>query len=118
MADKTKMQATSEDFAKIDIRVGKIISAEPFPEAIKPAYKIRIDFGTEVGEKNSSVRITEHYRLDELAGKLVLGVVNFPPKQIGPFLSEVLTLGLADEQDHCILAVPDKKEVEPGSRLY
>ena len=118
MADKTKAQATWEDFAKIDIRVGKIISAELFPEAIKPAYKIIIDFGPEVGEKNSSVRITEHYRIDELVGKLVLGVVNFQPKQIGPFLSEVLILGVADEQDYCILAVPDKKEVELGSRLY
>jgi len=89
--------ATIEDFQKLDIRVGKIIEVNDFPEARKPAYKLKIDFGSEVGIKNSSVQIVALYAKEELVGKLVLGVVNFPPRKIGPFESEVLTLGVPDK---------------------
>lgn len=99
--------ATIEDFVKVKIAVGKIIDVEEFPEARKPAYKLTIDFG-EHGIKRSSAQITEHYSLYDLKGKLVLGVVNFPPRQIGPFMSECLTLGVPDEQDRIILVEPDK----------
>src|SRR3989339_1210206 len=98
---------TYEDFEKIDIRVGKIIEVNYFPEAKKPAYKLTIDFGGEIGIKMSSVQITARYTKDELAGKQVIAVVNFPPKKIGPFMSEVLTLGLPDEQGNVILLSPD-----------
>lgn len=105
------------DFERVDIRVGKIVRAEAFPEARKPAYKLTIDFGSEIGVKKSSAQITHHYTLDDLEGKLVLGVVNFPPKQIGPFVSECLTLGFADEQGNVVLARPDK-DAPLGSRLF
>jgi len=105
------------DFEKIDIRVGKILRAEAFPEARKPAYKLVIDFGPEIGTKKSSAQITHHYTLEELEGRLVMGVVNFPPKQIGPFVSECLTLGFADEQGDVVLAVPGK-EAPLGSKLF
>lgn len=105
---------TYEDFEKVDIRVGKIISAEDFPEARKPAYKLTIDLGS-VGIKRSSAQIS-HYKKEELAGKLVLCVVNFPPKQIGNFISEVLTLGVPDEQGRWTLIRPDH-EVPLGGRL-
>lgn len=106
-----------EDFEKIDIRVGRVISVEDFHEAKKPAYKLTIDFGKEIGIKKSSVQITKKYTKEELGGKLVMGVINFPSKQIGPFLSEVLTLGFADEQGEVVLAVPDKPTPR-GSKLF
>ncbi|MEW6610663.1 MAG: tRNA-binding protein [Patescibacteria group bacterium] len=109
--------ATINDFQKIDIRVGRIINVEDFPEARKPAYKLTIDFGPEIGIKKSSVQIVANYKKEGLKGKLVLGVVNFPPRQIGPFVSEVLILGLPDAQDNVVLIVPDRN-VPLGGRLY
>jgi len=100
-------QISYDDFAKIDIRVGRIVQAEVFPQARKPAYKLRIDFGS-LGVKNSSAQITKHYDPGELVGKLVLGVVNFPPRQIATFFSEVLTLGvILGEGDICLIH-PDR----------
>lgn len=109
--------ATYDDFHKLDIRVGKIIEVRDFPEARKPAYKLTIDFGGEIGVKQSSAQLPQNYTKEELAGKQVLGVVNFPPRQIGPFISEVLTLGLPDEESGCILITPDKA-VPIGGSLY
>lgn len=106
-----------DDFLKVDIRVGKIIEAKAFPEARKPAYKLKIDFGKEIGVKLSSAQITVHYKLDELVGREVLCVVNFPPRQIGPFMSEVLTLGLPDENGDVVLLKPSK-EVPVGGRIF
>jgi tRNA-binding protein len=105
------------DFQKVDIRVGRITSVEDFPEARKPAYKLTIDFGPEIGVKHSSAQITHNYTKEELMHTLVLGVVNFPPKQIGPFVSEVLTLGVNDAQGNVVLVRPDK-DTSPGSSLY
>ncbi len=105
-----------DDFAKVDIRVGMVVHAEPYPEARKPAYKLRIDFGPEIGEKRSSAQITVHYTTEELIGRRVMGVVNFPPRQIGKFMSEVLVLGFMDENEAVILAVPDK-DAPIGSQL-
>ena len=109
--------ANFEDFQKLDIRVGKILSVEDFPEARKPAYKLEIDFGEDVGVKKSSVQIVKHYKKEDLIGKLVLGVVNFPPRQIGPFSSEVLTLGVPDEDNECVLVVPNL-DVPIGGKLF
>jgi tRNA-binding protein len=109
--------ATSDDFLKIDVRVGTIVAAEPFPEARKPAFKLRIDFGAPIGIKRSSAQITVHYRADELVGRKVLAVVNFPPRQIGPFISEVLTLGVPDADGAVVLVRPDL-DVPDGGRLY
>lgn len=106
-----------EDFQKLDIRVGEIMQVEDFPEARKPAYKLIIDFGTEIGIKKSSVQITEHYAKEELLSKQVIGVVNFPPKQIGPFVSEVLTLGLPDENGKVVLLMPTK-EIPKGGKMF
>lgn len=110
--------AVIEDFQKLDIRVGKIIEIEDFPEARKPSYKLKIDFGAEIGIKNSSAQLADLYSKEELKNKLVLGVVNFPARQIGPFLSEVLTLGVPDENGKCVLIVPDKDIINPGAKLY
>ena len=110
------MKSTFDQFLAVDIRIGTIIAAEPFPEARKPAYKLRIDFGPGIGEKKSSVQITEHYTLEALPGRQVMAVVNFPPRQIGPFMSEVLTLGFPDTDGHIILAAPDAA-VPNGARL-
>ena len=97
-----------EHFLAVDIRVGTIIRAEEFPEARKPAVKLWVDFGPQIGEKKSSAQITDHYDYDTLVGKQVMGVVNFPPRQIGPLMSEVLILGFMDSDGSVILAVPDK----------
>lgn len=106
------------DFEKVDIRVGTIVEVKDFPEARKPAYKLVIDFGAEIGQKKSSAQITHHYpNKEELVGKQVIAVVNFPPKQIGPFISEVLTLGVADSDGKVILMAPGK-EAPNGSRLF
>ena len=108
---------TIDDFQEIDIRVGKILAAENFPEARKPAYKLTIDCGTEIGIKKSSAQIVANYRPEDLVGRLVLCVVNFPPRQIGPFVSEVLTLGVPDAKGDVVLIRPDR-EVPIGGRLY
>lgn len=110
-------QITFDDFLKVDIRVGRILAAEAFPQARKPAFKLTIDFGPEIGIKRSSAQITVNHRLDELVGSQVLAVVNFPPRQIGPFMSEVLTLGVPDENGAVMLIRPDR-EVPIGGRLY
>jgi len=110
--------ATIDDFQKLDIRVGKIIEVTDFPEARKPAYKLKIDFGEEVGVKSSSVQIVELYSKEELVDKLVLGVVNFPPRKIGPFTSEVLTLGVPNSKGEVILITPDRDEPTVGGKLF
>jgi tRNA-binding protein len=109
-------EAIFDDFLKIDMRVGRVTRVEEFPEARKPAWKIWIDFGPEVGEKRASAQITNYSR-EELEGRLVVGVVNFPPRQIGPFVSEVLVLGASDEEGRVILLHPDA-EVPLGRRIF
>jgi len=110
--------ATYEDFLKLDVRVGVVVSVEDFPEAKKPSYKLTIDFGQEVGIKRSSAQLVKHYKKEDLVGKKVLGVVNFPERQIGPFLSEVLTLGVPDNEHECILITPDSDKAVIGGKLY
>ena len=106
-----------DDFLKVDIRAGRVTRAEPYPEARKPAIKMWIDFGAELGEKRSSAQVTAHYTPEGLVGKTVLAVVNFPPRQIGKFLSEVLVLGLPDEQGEVVLIGPDR-DVPLGGRMH
>jgi tRNA-binding protein len=108
---------THAEFEKVDIRVGQIVQADPFPEARKPAYKLTIDFGPDIGLKKSSAQLTNRYRASELVGRLVVGVVNFPPRQIGPFLSDVLTLGVPDSDGAVILLAPDSR-VPLGGKVF
>ena len=105
------------DFERVDIRVGRIVRAEPFPEARKPAYRLHIDFGAAIGIKKSSAQLTARDSRESLEGRLVLAVVNFPPRQIGPFMSEVLTLGVPDEDGSVVLIVPDAT-VPLGGKLF
>jgi tRNA-binding protein len=106
-----------DDFLKVDVRIGRIIDVQPFPEARKPAFKLKIDFGAEIGIKQSSAQITTHYTPETLMGRQVLAVVNFPPRQIGKFMSQVLTLGVPDENGQVVLIEPGH-DVPLGGRLY
>lgn len=110
-------EATFDDFMKLDIRVGKITRAEPFPEARKPAYKLWVDFGPDIGEKKSSAQITVNYQIEDLIDKHVMAVVNFPPRQIGPVKSEILVLGVSDDDGAIVLIAPDSA-VPIGGRLH
>ena len=110
-------QITYDDFAKVDIRVGRIVKAEPFPEARKPAFRLWVDFGGDLGVKRSSAQITAHYSLEGLVGRQVVAVVNFPPRQIGPVMSEVLVLGVPDAAGEVVLLAPGQ-EVPLGGRMF
>ena len=109
--------ATIDDFDKLDIRCGKIIEVLDFPEARNPSYKLLIDFGKKIGIKKSSAQLTKNYSKEDLLNKLVMAVVNFPPRQIGPAISEVLTLGVPDQNGNTVLIIPEE-EVPPGAKLY
>ncbi|MBA3049698.1 MAG: tRNA-binding protein [Alphaproteobacteria bacterium] len=110
-------QIAFDDFMKVDVRVGEVVAVDPFPEARKPAWKLTIDFGPEIGVKKSSAQITVHYSRDQLLGRKVAAVVNFPPRQIGPFMSEVLTLGFPDAAGEVVLIGVDR-DVPVGGRLF
>ncbi len=110
-------EITFDDFLKVEVRVGTVIAVEEFPEARKPAYKLRLDFGPEIGERKTSAQLTANYARDELIGRQVAAVLNFPPRQIAKFMSEVLVLGFPDEQGEVVLMAPDKV-VPNGGRLY
>jgi tRNA-binding protein len=110
-------EITFDDFLKVDIRAGRVLRAEPFPEARKPAIKMWVDFGPEIGEKKTSAQVTAHYTPEALIGKQVMAVVNFPPRQIGKFMSEVLVLGVADAEGGIVLISPDK-DVAAGERMH
>jgi len=111
------MAISFDDFLKVDIRVGKIVDVLEFPEARRPAYKLFVDFGPEIGIKKTSAQVTQNYTPEDLNGKLVAAVINFPPKQIGKYMSEILVLGFPDENGHVTLISPDK-DVPIGGRLY
>lgn len=111
------MTITYDDFQKVDIRVGRVVRAEPYPEARKPAIKLWVDFGPEIGEKRSSAQLTRHYTPEGLVGRLVMGVVNFPPRQIGKVMSEVLVLGVPDAEGEVVLLAPDQ-DVPLGGRMF
>jgi len=117
MAEPIEPKISFDDFRKVDVRVGTIVSAEPFPEARKPSIKLVIDFGGEIGVRKSSAQIVKHYKLEELVGCQVAAVINFPPRQIGPMMSEVLALGFPDEEGGVVLIGPSKK-VPDGGRLF
>jgi len=110
-------EITFDDFMKVDIRVGRVVRAEPYPEARKPAIKMWIDFGDEIGEKKTSAQVTAHYNPEGLVGQQVMAVVNFPPRQIGKFMSEVLVLGMPDATGEVVLVTPDQ-DVPLGGRLH
>jgi tRNA-binding protein len=112
-----RAEITYDDFDRVDIRAGTIVAAEPYPEARKPAIKLWIDFGPEIGEKKTSAQITRHYTPETLVGRQVMAVVNFPPRQIGKFMSEVLTVGFPDEDGEVVLAAIDKP-VPNGGKLF
>ncbi len=116
MSQQSAEQISFDDFLKVDIRMGLVVRAEKFPEARKPAYKLEIDFGENIGRKKCSAQITAHYSPEKLVGRKVLAVVNFPPRQIGPFMSQVLTLGFADDNGDIVLATVDR-DVPIGARL-
>lgn len=111
------VEISFDDFMKVDIRTGRVVKAEPFPEARKPAIKVWIDFGDEIGVRKTSAQITVHYTPEALIGRQVMGVVNFPPRQIGPFMSEVLLLGVPDENGAIVLVGPDS-ETPSGGRMH
>ena len=118
MANQSAVPTASiDDFNRIDIRVGRIVSAEPFPEARKPAFKLTIDFGPEIGTRRSSAQLTARYTCAELEGRLVIGVVNFAPRRIGPFVSEVLTLGVPDPEGAVVLLTPER-DVPLGGKMF
>jgi len=111
------MEINFDDFLKVDIRVGTVVRSEPFPEARKPAIKLWVDFGDEIGEKKTSAQITKHYTPESLIGRQVTAVVNFPPRQIGKFMSEILVVGIPDDEGEVVLLKPDH-DVPNGGRLY